>query len=63
MILREHNDRPSAKLTLYGVEGRAPAFRCVLGSGVDFDAAVDEDGSVSFSLPASHSFALYAYDG
>ena len=63
LLLREHNDRPSANLKLHNLAGRAAAFRCVLGQGADFDAVADAEGRVCFALPGPHSFALYAYEG
>ena len=62
LLLREHNDRLSDNLKLYSIVGRAAAFRCVLGQGADFEAVADAEGRVCFSLPGSHSFALYAYE-
>ena len=63
LVLREHNASDQAQLQLFELAGRTIRCEHLCGHGQDFTTTADEDGRITCSLPAPHSFALYRYTG
>jgi len=61
LIFRELNERPRAKLKLWGLAGKTVHCRLVAGRGADFGGTVDTGGRLTFQLPAPLTFALYEW--
>jgi len=61
LLLREHNDRPTAKVKLWRMAGASLVCEPVCGAGQAFAGVVDDDGRLAVSLPEPFSFALYRY--
>ena len=61
IVYREWNDRGSARLKLWALQGRRIALQAVAGQGSDFTARVDASGCLEIRLPAPLTFALYEY--
>ena len=61
IVYREWNDRGSARLKLWALQGQRIALQAVAGQGSDFTALVDENGYLEVSLSAPFTYALYAY--
>jgi len=61
LIFREYNQTDQGKIKLYDLAGRKIQCEHLCGQGKDFPAKVENDGRVTFSLPAPHSFGLYRY--
>jgi hypothetical protein len=61
LIFREYNQTDRGEFKLYDLAGRKIRCQHLCGQGKDFTAKADNDGRVTFSLPAPHSFGLYRY--
>lgn len=61
LMLREWNERASARISCHGLAGRRVRFRRVAGSGRGFTRKVAADAAVEFALPEPFSFGLYEY--
>ena len=61
LVFREHNDRPSADLELWGVKDCELSLELIAGIGEGGRVAVGESGGLNVELPAPFSFALYRY--
>lgn len=61
LIYRELNSSATASLRCWNLTGRSIRCTHVAGYGKDFAGAVGIDGTVTFSLPGPHTFALYQY--
>lgn len=49
------------KLDLYDLAGKTIRCRHLCGQGRDFTATVGVEGDVTFTMPSTHTFALYQY--
>jgi len=61
LLLREHNDRLTAKVKLWRMAGASLLCEPILGAGDPFSGTVDAEGRLTVSLPEPLSFALYRY--
>ncbi len=61
LVFREYNQTNQGKITLYDLAGKYIQCQHLCGQGKDFSIKVEQDGQVTFSLPAAHSFGLYRY--
>jgi len=61
LIYRELTDRKSAKLRLWGLEGKQISFSALAGHGESFAASVSRSGEITVRLRDRLSWALYSY--
>ena len=61
LMFREFNRQETRAVTTWLAEGSRVEFEPVLGRGTAFATTVGAAGTVEFSLPEPHSFALYRY--
>ncbi|SHG90437.1 alpha-galactosidase [Flagellimonas flava] len=61
LVFREGNDNDAASINTWLPQGRKVIMTSILGHGQDFEALVDDQGSIQFMLPKANSFALYRY--
>ena len=62
LVFRELNETNSKLVKTWLPENAEVSFEKLLGEGHDFNAEVNEDGEVEFSLTDEHSFSLYKYE-
>ena len=61
LVFRELNETNSKRIKTWLPENAEVNFKKLLGEGHDFNAKVNDDGEVEFSLADAHSFSLYKY--
>ncbi len=62
LVYRERTDRRSAAMRLWGLDGNRLRMRVVAGQGTDGTRAVSASGELTFELPGTFSWCLYAYE-
>ena len=61
LVIREKNDRATVSLPTWLPEGKKIKLELLLGNGQSQNTVTAAGGAISFTLPASNSYALYRY--
>lgn len=62
LVIREYNDRTDNKVKLWRLKNVQLNLECILGTGGNSDAQVDDKGECCFELGRKFSYCLYRYE-